>query len=99
MRAKALFRLTDDWLDITPTLALRSDQVEPNDERAWQRDIAKFLKKAPSRVRDTHRLRETAVARIPAEAGDGYFQVVLCQGPKKKGSLYESSVSHSFHLS
>ncbi|KEY82879.1 hypothetical protein LipA and NB ARC [Aspergillus fumigatus] len=84
MRAKALFRLTDDWLDITPTLALRSDQVEPNDERAWQRDIAKFLKKAPSRVRDTHRLRETAVARIPAEAGDGYFQVVLCQGPKKK---------------
>jgi hypothetical protein len=84
MRAKALFRLTDDWLDVTPTLALRSDQVEPNDERAWQRDIAKFLKKAPSRVRDTHRLRETAVARIPAEAGDGYFQVVLCQGPKKK---------------
>ncbi|KMK55827.1 LipA and NB-ARC domain-containing protein [Aspergillus fumigatus Z5] len=84
MRAKALFRLTDDWLDITPTLALRSDQVEPNDERAWQRDIAKFLKKAPSRVRDTHRLRETAAARIPAEAGDGYFQVVLCQGPKKK---------------
>jgi hypothetical protein len=84
MRAKALFRLTDDWLDITPTLALRSDQVEPTDERAWQRDIAKFLKKAPWRVRDTHRLRETAVARIPAEAGDGYFQVVLCQGPKKK---------------
>lgn len=84
MRAKALFRLTDDWLDISPTLALRSDQVEPTDERAWQRDIAKFLKKAPSRVRDTHRLRETAVARIPAEAGDGYFQVVLCQGPKKK---------------
>ncbi|RHZ64364.1 hypothetical protein CDV55_104111 [Aspergillus turcosus] len=84
MRAKALFRLTDDWLDVTPTLALRSDQIEPNDERAWQRDVAKFLKKAPSRVRDTHRLRETAVARIPAEAGDGYFQVVLCQGPKKK---------------
>ncbi|PKX90413.1 uncharacterized protein P174DRAFT_395987 [Aspergillus novofumigatus IBT 16806] len=84
MRAKALFRLTDDWLDITPTLALRSDQVESNDERAWQRDIAKLLKKAPSRVRDTHRLRETAVARIPAAAGDGYFQVVLCQGPKKK---------------
>ncbi|EAW11003.1 LipA and NB-ARC domain protein [Aspergillus clavatus NRRL 1] len=84
MRAKAFLRLTDDWLDITPTLALHANQVEPNDERAWQRDISKFLKKASSRVRDTQRLRETVVARIPAEAEDGYFQVVLCQGPKKK---------------
>jgi hypothetical protein len=84
MRAKALFRLNDSWLDVTPGMPLRADQVNPDDERAWQRDIRKFLKKAPARPRDTHRLRETVVVRIPAEAGDGYFQLVLCQGMKKK---------------
>jgi hypothetical protein len=65
-------------------MPLRADQVNPDDERAWQRDIKKFKKKAPSRPRDTHHLRETAVVRIPAEGGDGYFQLVLCQGPKEK---------------
>lgn len=84
MRAKALFRLNDSWLDVTPGMPLRADQVNPDDERAWQRDIKKFFKKAPARPRDTHRLRETVVVRIPAEAGDGYFQLVLCQGMKKK---------------
>lgn len=84
MRAKALFRLNDSWIDVTPGMPLRADQVNPDDERAWQRDIKKFLRKAPSRPRDTHRLRETVVVRIPAEVGDGYFQLVLCQGLKKK---------------
>ncbi|KAJ5388968.1 uncharacterized protein N7496_000036 [Penicillium cataractarum] len=84
MRAKALFRLNDSWLDVTPGMPVRADQVNPDDERAWQRDIKKFFKKAPSRQRDAHRLRETVVVRIPAEAGDGYFQLVLCQGQKKK---------------
>ncbi|OQE29878.1 hypothetical protein PENSTE_c002G03102 [Penicillium steckii] len=84
MRTKALFRLNDSWLDVTPGMPLRADQVNPDDERAWQRDIKKFRKKAPPRPRDKHQLRETAVVRIPSEAGDGYFQLVLCQGPKKK---------------
>ncbi|KAJ5807698.1 Monooxygenase FAD-binding [Penicillium robsamsonii] len=84
MQFKSLLRLRDSWLDVTPGMPLRADQVIPDDERAWQRDIKKFLKKAPSRPRDTHQLRETAVVRIPAEAGDGYFQLVLCQGLKKK---------------
>lgn len=84
MRTKALFRLNDSWLDVTPAMPLRADQVNPEDERAWQRDIKKFRKKAPPRPRDKHQLRETAIVRIPAEAGDGYFQLVLCQGPKKK---------------
>lgn len=84
MRTKALFRLNDSWIDVTPGMPVRADQVNPDDERAWQRDIKKFRKKAPSRPRDTHQLRETAVLRIPAEAGDGYFQLVLCQGLKKK---------------
>ncbi|KAJ5496168.1 Monooxygenase FAD-binding [Penicillium fimorum] len=84
MQLKSFLRLRDSWLDVTPGMPLRADQVTPDDERAWQRDIKKFLKKAPPRLRDTHQLRETAVARIPAEAGDGYFQLVLCQGLKKK---------------
>ncbi|KAL4930370.1 uncharacterized protein BDV17DRAFT_259478 [Aspergillus undulatus] len=83
MRAKALFRMHDDWVHVSPSVALRADQVEPNKERAWQRDITKFYKKAPNRVRDTHRLRETVVARIPPDAEDGYFQLILCQGEKK----------------
>lgn len=84
MRAKALFRLNDSWLDVTPGIPLRADQVNPDDERAWQRDIKKLYKKGSTRLRDTHQLRETVVVRIPAEAGDGYFQLVLCQGLKKK---------------
>ncbi|KAJ5929880.1 hypothetical protein N7454_006830 [Penicillium verhagenii] len=84
MRAKAMLRIRDGWLDVTPALPLHADQINPDDERAWQRDIKKFLKKAPARPRGTHILRETAVVRIPAEGGDGYFQLVLCQGLKQK---------------
>lgn len=84
MRAKALFRVNDDWLDVTPSVALHASQVDPADERGWQRDITKFRKKAPAKVRDRHQLRQTVMARIPVEAGDGYFQLVLCQGMKKK---------------
>ncbi|KAH8429000.1 uncharacterized protein LDX57_006671 [Aspergillus melleus] len=83
MRTKALLRLNDDWINVTPTLALHADQVPPADERAWQRDIDKFRRKNTSNKLRSHVLRETVVARIPAEAGDGYFQLVLC-GPKKK---------------
>ncbi|XHG08941.1 hypothetical protein AWENTII_012025 [Aspergillus wentii] len=83
MKAKALFRLHDDWLNVTPSLPVKSDQVDPADERAWQRDIAKFPTRVPAKVRDGHALRETAVVRIPVEAGDGYFQLVLCTGKKK----------------
>ncbi|KAJ5876433.1 uncharacterized protein N7529_002017 [Penicillium soppii] len=84
MQIKSLLRLRDSWLDVTPEMPLRADQVPPNDERAWQRDIKKFRKKAPARPRNPHQLRETSTVRIPAEAGDGYFQLVLCQGIKKK---------------
>lgn len=91
MRTKALLRLHDDWLDVTPSVALHSSQVDPTNERAWQRDIARFRKKAPAKVRDAHRLRETVMARIPIEAGDGYFQLVICRG-KKKNILCNSPV-------
>ncbi|KAL1851450.1 hypothetical protein Plec18170_006265 [Paecilomyces lecythidis] len=84
MRAKAFLGFTGNWLDVTPTTAVRLEQLNPTDERAWQRDIAKFRKKGPKDARERHQLRETAVVRIPVEAGDGYFQLVLCQGDKKK---------------
>ncbi|PWY77006.1 hypothetical protein BO70DRAFT_317882 [Aspergillus heteromorphus CBS 117.55] len=79
MRTKALLHLTDSWLEVTPTLPAQASQVDPADERAWQRDIAKFRKKATGRAVG-HVLRETVVVRVPVEAGDGYFQVVLCGG-------------------
>lgn len=84
MRAKALMGRNENWLNVTPTLAIGTEQVNPMDERAWQRDLRNFQKKAPSKIRDRHHLRETAVVRIPAEAGDGYFQLVLCTVDKKK---------------
>jgi hypothetical protein len=83
MRAKALMGRNGNWLNVTPSSEVRAEQLKPDDERAWQRDIAKFRKKADRHVRD-HLLRETVLARIPAEAGDGYFQLVLCLGDKKK---------------
>jgi hypothetical protein len=83
MRAKAFMGRNGNWLNVTPSTEIRPDQLKPDNERAWQRDIAKFRKKADKHVRD-HVLRETVLARIPAEAGDGYFQLVLCLGDKKK---------------
>ncbi|KAE9364386.1 hypothetical protein N431DRAFT_447566 [Stipitochalara longipes BDJ] len=83
MRAKAFVGRNGNWLNVTPSAEVRPEQLKPDDERAWQRDIAKFRKKADRHVRD-HIIRETVLARIPAEAGDGYFQLVLCLGDKKK---------------
>ena len=83
MRAKAFVGRNGNWLNVTPSAEVRPEQLKPDNERAWQRDIAKFRKKGDRHVRD-HILRETILVRIPAEAGDGYFQLVLCLGDKKK---------------
>lgn len=69
------------WIDVTPTTDATADQIAPDRERAWQRDISKFLKK----TRDTkniskHRPYETHIVRIPHVAEDGYFRIVLCAG-------------------
>ncbi len=72
-----------NWLNVTPSAKVTPEQLNPDNERAWQRDISRFRGNADRHVRD-HLLRETVVARIPAEAGDGYFQLVLCLGDKKK---------------
>ncbi|KAL6249485.1 hypothetical protein RBB50_003338 [Rhinocladiella similis] len=71
------------WIDVTPTVKATPEQLNPTDERAWQRDIKKFLKKAPKEIR-SHRVRETDVLRIPCEADDGYLRVVLCTAQGKK---------------
>lgn len=84
MRAKAFMGANGNWLNVTPSMCIAADQLKPTDERAWQRDVAHFRKKAKVHCQKNHLLRETAVVRIPAEAGDGYFQLVLCIGEKKK---------------
>ncbi|EED20761.1 LipA and NB-ARC domain protein [Talaromyces stipitatus ATCC 10500] len=92
MKAKALFGLNDSWLNVTPTLAIQPDQVNPNDERAWQRDIKRFRKKASGTPLEHHVLRETAIIRVPVETADGYYQLVLCRGDQKRKVLCTSPV-------
>lgn len=92
MRAKALFGLNDSWLDVTPSVAIHPDQVTSGDERAWQRDIKRFNKKAANSNHAHHLLRQTAIIRIPVEATDGYYQFILCRGESKRKSLCTSPV-------
>jgi hypothetical protein len=92
MRAKALFS-TASWIDVTPAVEASSSHVPEADERAWKRDIEKFLKKASShKTLRRHVVRETDVLRIPAVASDGYFRVVLCSGTESKKVLCPSPV-------
>lgn len=92
MRAKALFGLNDSWLNVTPSVAIHPDQVTSGDERAWQRDIKRFKKKAVDSSHERHLLRQTAIIRIPVEATDGYYQFILCWGENKRKSLCTSPV-------
>ncbi|KAJ8071649.1 hypothetical protein OCU04_001970 [Sclerotinia nivalis] len=81
MRLKAFVGNNGSWLNVTPGMSISADQLKESDERAWQRDIKKFLKKTKH---PKHILRETLVVRIPVEASDGYFHLVLCSDEKKK---------------
>ena len=76
MTAKALLRTNSSWINVTPSLKVDASELPLSDERAWQRDIRKFLDKAPKEARQ-HHIRETAVIRIPFMAQDGYFRLVL----------------------
>ncbi len=82
MRAKALLRTNGSWINVTPSRKVDAEELPPLDERAWQRDIKKFLSKAPKQLRK-HAVRETAVLRVPFEAMDGYFRVVLTKGDNR----------------
>lgn len=83
MHARSFVGWNGKWLDVTPLMRVDAEQLDANDERAWQRDITRFLKKAEGNVRN-HTLRETAIIRILVEAGDRYYHILLCSGQKKK---------------
>ncbi|KAI0486776.1 hypothetical protein F4859DRAFT_313416 [Xylaria cf. heliscus] len=91
MAASAFMRTTSNWIDVTPSVEALAPSIPEGDERAWQRDIKKFLKKASKdKSLSKHVLRETCVLRIPAAAEDGYLRVVMCSGQSSKKSLCPS---------
>ncbi|KAI1824945.1 hypothetical protein F4861DRAFT_504128 [Xylaria intraflava] len=91
MAAGALMGITSNWIDVTPSVESLASSVPEGDERAWQRDIKKFLKKAAKDKRlSKHIVRETCVLRIPAVAEDGYLRIVMCTGQSSKKSLCPS---------
>ena len=90
LKIKTLARVGANWINVTPSETLDSQRSLPPDNRAWERDINKFVKKAPRQLRE-HLPRETAVIRIPSEAEDGYFRILLCANGSKK-SLCPSPV-------
>lgn len=93
MAASALLRTQWNWIDVTPSFEAKPSDVLPSDERAWQRDIKKFLKKASSHKNlSRHTARETCVVRIPASAEDGYLRIVMCTGEGAKKTLCPSPI-------
>ncbi|KAF6811553.1 LipA and NB-ARC domain-containing protein [Colletotrichum sojae] len=84
MNLKSLVGANDSWLDVTPSSQAAPTDIAEGDERGCQRDIKKFLKKAPKNLAK-HLPRETHVVRIPAAADDGYFRLVLCSGGGANG--------------
>ncbi|KAJ8133289.1 hypothetical protein O1611_g336 [Lasiodiplodia mahajangana] len=91
MAASAFMRTTSNWIDVTPSTEVLASSVPGGDERAWQRDIKKFLKRASKDKRlSRHSIRETCVLRVPAAAADGYLRIVMCTGEDSKKSLCPS---------
>ena len=81
MKLKALVGSNSDWLNVTPSVQARPEDLSADTERAWQRDIAKAAKKsAKENGAKAHIPRETHVVRIPAVSADGYFRFALCTG-------------------
>ncbi|KAH8586140.1 hypothetical protein B0O99DRAFT_748541 [Bisporella sp. PMI_857] len=80
-KSRATFRQqANKLLNVTPAEAVKAERIDLSDERAWQRDITEFQQRTREGRCSTHILRETVAARIPTEAGDGYFQLVLSAG-------------------
>ncbi|KAI0388630.1 hypothetical protein F5Y17DRAFT_190388 [Xylariaceae sp. FL0594] len=91
MAASALMRTTSNWIEVTPPTETSASNVPEMDERAWQRDIKRFLNRAATDKRlSKHVLLETCVLRIPAEVGDGYMRIVMCTGQNSKKTLCPS---------
>ncbi|KXX81266.1 Riboflavin kinase [Madurella mycetomatis] len=93
MKVKAFFNATSDWLDVTPSTQVQVQQLAPDTERAWQRDIGKASRKLLKEKgeKKAHVARETHVVRIPEASDDGYFRLILCAGgppPNEDGSIF-----------
>lgn len=91
MSLKALVGTNGDWIEVTPETKAAPEHLPEMDERGMQRDLKRFAKKASGRAKK-HVPRETHVIRIPAEATDGYFRLVLCAGEGSKKLLCGSPV-------
>ncbi|ETN41631.1 uncharacterized protein HMPREF1541_03567 [Cyphellophora europaea CBS 101466] len=91
LRAGVLFGTHGAWVNVTPSVIAMADQIKQTDERAWQRDISKFIRKAPKKL-GSHVPRETAILRIPCDAEDGYLRIVMCSGENGKKTLCPSPV-------
>lgn len=87
MNVSTLLGTSSNWIDVTPTYHALPTDMPDSDERAWQRDMKKFLKKKPD-----HAARETCVIRVPASASDGYLRLVLCTGESRKKVLCPSPI-------
>ncbi|KAI1344168.1 hypothetical protein F5Y15DRAFT_365701 [Xylariaceae sp. FL0016] len=93
MATSAFFRTTKAWIDVTPTSETVLSDIPESDERAWQRDIGKFTKKATKDRRlSKHSIRQSCVIRIPSCAADGYLRIVMCTGERSKRTLCASPV-------
>ena len=85
MNASVFFGSSSNWVDVTPVSEALPADLPEGDERVWQRDIKKFLKKAASHRHLSKQLaRETCVVRIPAAAEDGYLRILVCASGSKK---------------
>ncbi|KAI1878389.1 hypothetical protein JX265_000321 [Neoarthrinium moseri] len=93
MSVSVLLGTSSNWIDVTPTSEALPSEMPESDERAWQRDMKKFLKKASKhKSLSKHVARETCVVRIPAVASDGYLRVVMCTGEGRKKVLCPSPI-------
>lgn len=91
MTLKALMGTNGNWINVTPASKAGPEHIPPNEERAIQRDLKRFFKKASGRTKK-HIARETHIIRVPATAQDGYFRLVLTEGEDNKKVLCGSPV-------
>ncbi|CAK7563846.1 MAG: hypothetical protein SEPTF4163_001723 [Sporothrix epigloea] len=90
LKLKTLVGASGSWLDVTPEREAAASAVPAADERGYQRDINKFMKKTTGQhvAKPLAKMqpRETLVVRIPAACADGYFRLVVCSGGRVDGS-------------
>lgn len=84
MAIKTALGRTKLWTDVTPQAYISADQVKPTDEKAWQRDISQFLRKAGQQDKFARRMVvQTCIVRVPVITTDGYFRLMVCDARKK----------------